>query len=347
MVEPVFAVIFSEMGMGKSSDMIYSQPMGYFVGPKGGITKVMRTVVGYDVATDDGQFYAIQELVNYVLPMLARGLDPVSQRPAKYTALILDDLSILADRELKRQQANNSHSKNAYVPYTETAKWLAALRDVARGFGIHVLCNAHPMGAWIDERTGVRYKGRPKLAGKEAPVSFPPLCDVVLRAVMPAPTTPIFGAGAPAAVNGGAVATPAPFSSAPPAAEPASSNFQVDWPGLFRNNPLDPDWLTKSRLNTPDYAPMNLAEIMRHGGYHVPRVSALEWTEELVEQGVGYVLSGTDEDRVLREFAVPILKQKVQDRNLLRFAALWVRRDLKARAALRRARLDVDKVLGI
>ena len=330
--DTVFGCTFGDFGGGKTVDIIYSFPNAFFIGPRGGISHVARSVVGYPVTHDDGVLYDIEAVVTQGLPWLAGEI----RQGKPYTAAVIDDISILSQRQLDKEKARaplgRSGNRDAFFPYTQVAYWLAALRDAARYYSVHVFCNAHPMWAWVDDRTGIRYKGRPKLAGKEAPVSFPALCDLVLRAEM-------VGAVAPGSAVG-----PTPFGS--PVVAP-TAEARVDWPGVYRNDPEHPDWLTKSRLNTPDYAPMNLAEIMRAGGYPVARPQGLEWTEDLVENATIALLQGHTEEAVLKQWANAQLKAKITDSQALFFAALWVRRDAKAHVVLRRSRLAVMRELGL
>lgn len=282
--DPLFGLIYGESNTGKSTVCLYAFPNGLFIGPKGGITHIGLTVVGWIPRTDGvGNLPPVQDLEALI------GL--VEQHGDKFAAagidaLVCDDISIFAERSFRAIKQRLSGDTNKYLPYTIIANLLFKLRDLLRALNIHAVLNAHPMYAWVDEDSGIRILGRPMFPGKLAPIHFPPAADFVFQSVrgLPAPPPPANGPlGAPGGI-------PASVSAPPPRLG--------DWDGLFRTD-SDGDWYRKGRTDTPDPCPMNLGEILRDLGYPLSRAPGLEWQEPLVEATAGHVLAGNDLRAVL------------------------------------------------
>lgn len=124
-------------------------------------------------------------------------------------------------------------------------------RNVSRYAGVNVVLNAWEGGPKQREN-GQAIKGGPLLSGR-LPEQIPALCDLVVRGIYE------------------------------PSREP--------WPASYRCK-LDPDWTMKDRFNIAykiDPCPMNLAEILRASGIHVPRI----WDDQ--EAQVVRLAAGNDE----------------------------------------------------
>ena len=334
--EPAFYAIYGDSGSGKSTLAAFDFPNFYFVGPVGGVSKVWRQVVGLPeswLLSDRGALWDLEALVA-VLPAIAK---------SGVGGLVVDDMTILTDRTLRKKQHEFQGSKNRYAPFTAVMNITAMFRDTCRDWGLHTVCLCHPMHAWVDERSGIYYAGRPKLAGREAPLSFPGLCDGVLRAetareqvtgvVGALPLASPLAAEVPLAAFASAVlAVPAPLGVIAPASTPWDEN----WPGVLRHDPTDSRWITKCRLHTPDRVPMALGEILRFGGYDIPRVKGEEWLDAVIAEGAKALARGSNEGEVLKGWAFQLMGERMSNvhRDWQYFARVRVRRDMKARAEL-------------
>lgn len=170
--EPLFGLYYGDSNTGKSTDLVYTFPNGFYVGPPGGVTKIGVGVVGWLPKHDEGSIDTLEKLI-VQLPAIQRlGCD----------ALIIDDLSVIAEKTVRTSRpAFPSSGDGRFKLWQHVADCLFTLRDHCRALSIHVAANAHPMGAWTDEG-GVRWKGGPWFPGRLAPIHFPPVTDQVLRA---------------------------------------------------------------------------------------------------------------------------------------------------------------------
>ncbi len=58
----------------------------------------------------------------------------------------------------------------------------------------------------------------------------------------------------------------------------------IGWRYAYRCASPHVDWLQGSRYDTPDPAPMNLREILRHAGFVIPRLRGLEWQDDFADR---------------------------------------------------------------
>lgn len=152
---------------------------------------------------------------------------------------------------------------------------------------------------------GIRHRGGPSFQG-QARKKLPAAADLLLRAE--ARSTPGFG-----------------------------------WSMLYRTSP-HPDWLQGSRYDTPDFAPMNLGEILRLAGFSIPRLRGLEWQEGLAEALAAKLLALDGEKIVLCDSEkTKAALRRVREYALTKFTkderhADWAVRDGYDRAVLRNAK---------
>lgn len=128
-------------------------------------------------------------------------------------------------------------------------KQLIGLRDIARQTGVHIIFTAHEKGP--SEYHNSNLRGGPCLPGQMVE-GFPAACDLVLRAVVK-----------------------------------PEEDTRIGWGGCYRCNVNDSTWIHGDRHGiTPDYCPMNLAEILRAAGYELKRcaVADVAWFEPVVEK---------------------------------------------------------------
>lgn len=296
--DPVMVLAYSESGAGKSSDLFYAFPNAYFVGPRGSVEKVARTVVGVPAytnlpVTDHGVCRTLFDIME-LIPKLA---------DAGAEALVVDDVTVVGETTSAELGSRfPSEGDGVYARWRAVADIFQEFRDTARRANLHVGLNAHPMSAWVDKKTGDRHKGGPALPGRVAPVRFPPVCDMVLRGRVD-PTW-----------------------------------IDPQWKAYYEVDPYDPDWYSKDRLNrVPKKCPMNLAEVMRHAGYRLPRMKGLEWMDEVVDLCVGHLLNGASWE-ALRVEAFALVGDRFTkgwDAEGKMMTNKWLERDVFARWYLR------------
>jgi hypothetical protein len=158
-------------------------------------------------------------------------------------ALICDDATLIADRT-----ANHLRQKlGGWDLWAAVLSQAIHMRDTLRRRGFHIVFTCHARTAHVDN--GVRVRGGPSFQGQCAE-KIPAAADFLLRAE----------------------ARDGQLAGSPP----------IGWTHVYRTA-YSPDWLHGSRYNTPDLAPMNLAEILRLAGYSIPRLPGLEWQEALAD----------------------------------------------------------------
>jgi hypothetical protein len=210
-------------------------------------------------------------------------------------ALVADDATLIADRT-----ANHLRQKlGGWDLWAAVLSQAIHMRDTLRRRGFHIVFTCHARTAHVDN--GVRVRGGPSFQGQCAE-KIPAAADFLLRAE----------------ARDGQLVGPSP----------------IGWTHVYRTG-YSPDWLQGSRYNTPDLAPMNLAEILRLAGYSIPRLPGLEWQEALAdvlarrlcEVGLG------DQEKVKDAL------ERVRDKALRSFTrseahAYWALRDGYDRAVL-------------
>lgn len=183
------------------------------------------------------------------------------------------------------------------------------LRDTLRRRGCHVAFSMHAVSA--ETKDGVRLKGGPALRGT-ARSSVPAAADFLLRAE------------ARDLVSGGS----------------------LGWPYAYRTAP-HPDWLQGSRYGTPDYAPMNLGEIMRHAGFVMPRLKGLEWQDTIAEKIAGVLAGKLGQPAFVKEVAAAAFAGAMKLSGNVEQHAAWAVRDGIDRAILRASRSPLVRTLGL
>jgi len=184
-------------------------------------------------------------------------------------------------------------SYSGYKLFGQLRNAVLAFRNAARFAGLHVIVNCWERSPKIRD-SGDRIRGGPDLTGK-LPEQLPAMCDLVLRA----DTDP----------------------------------QRKGWPGIYRVNG-GVDYVGKDRDDgTPNPAPMNLGEILRHNGYVVGRLASLDWQEAVVEQIASSLTQSDPKDDIptLEQVYSHLLAE--HDPRHVR----WTVRDGWDRAQLRRA----------
>jgi hypothetical protein len=158
-------------------------------------------------------------------------------------ALICDDATLIADRTANYLRRKGLSGWDLWAAVLSQA---IHMRDSLRRRGFHIVFTCHPRTAHVDN--GVRVRGGPSFQG-QCSEKIPAAADFLLRAE---------------------------------ARDGQAGPLSVGWSHVYRTG-YSPDWLQGSRYNTPDLAPMNLAEILRLAGYSIPRLPGLEWQEALAD----------------------------------------------------------------
>lgn len=202
---------------------------------------------------------------------------------------------VIDDFSFMAEQTNGDletkFSKNVF--WQKSRQVVLEFRDAARYAGITVAINCWDAAPKTNRETGEYTRGGPQLAGKLRE-ALPGLCDVVVRASHNANRKP--------------------------------------WPVVYRCS-ADPAYVTGDRLNVAnrvDPCPMNLAEMIRATGRHLPRL----WPEQEgeVETIARLLLEHPPE-------ATEELAEAIYAKLLNRFdskRAYWTIRDSLDRALIRR-----------
>jgi hypothetical protein len=165
--EPAVVAIYGPSGIGKTTDLLFSFPRGLFIAPPGAI-KPAHHVVGH-VPDSDTSCQTIEAAT--------AKLRALGAKKGQYDAVIVDDLSVLAEQTVADLEAGGKYE--GHKMWGKVRERLLEFRGVARNLGMHVILTAHES----TPRTagGAFIRGGPKLPGR-MPEDLPTTCDSVLRA---------------------------------------------------------------------------------------------------------------------------------------------------------------------
>lgn len=154
---------YGPSGIGKTTDLLYSFPNGFFVAPPGAL-KPAYHVVGH--VPKSGEAATIMD---------ATALVKAKAKEGKYDAVIVDDFSLLAESTVNVLEKKLS----GFKLWGGIRDAVLDFRDTARHAGLHVVLTAHESTPRTVNGTFVR--GGPRLPGR-LPEDVPTACDLVLRA---------------------------------------------------------------------------------------------------------------------------------------------------------------------
>jgi hypothetical protein len=154
---------YGPSGVGKTTELLYSFPNGFFVAPPGAL-KPAYHVVGHVPASGEAQTI-----------MDATALVKSTAKAGKHDAVIVDDFSLLAESTVNVLEKKLS----GFKLWGGIRDAVLEFRDVARHAGLHVILTAHESAPRTMNGTFIR--GGPKLPGR-LPEDVPTACDLVLRA---------------------------------------------------------------------------------------------------------------------------------------------------------------------
>ena len=129
----VFALVYGQSGLGKSTDMAATFPNALFVARPGGMQSA-QSFLGIGVA--EAHVRTLEEVINLIGYAKQRGHD----------AIVVDDLSLLAEsteRDLDATMATEGN-RNKFAKYNVLNGLAASLREQGRFAGIHFACTAQP-----------------------------------------------------------------------------------------------------------------------------------------------------------------------------------------------------------
>ena len=154
---------YGPSGVGKTTDLLYSFPNGFFVAPPGAL-KPAYHVVGHVPKSGEAQTI-----------MDATALVKAKAKEGKFDAVIVDDFSLLAESTVNVLEKKLS----GFKLWGGIRDAVLDFRDTARHAGLHVILTAHESTPRTVNGTFIR--GGPRLPGR-LPEDVPTACDLVLRA---------------------------------------------------------------------------------------------------------------------------------------------------------------------
>lgn len=176
--EPAVVTVYGPSGMGKTTDTLFSFPMGLFFALPGALKPSLR-VVGWDPHAA-GQVVAVTDLDSAVVALR-------NVKPGVWDAIIVDDLSLLTERTMQKLEAKHAGSRNKFALWDELRDVVISFRETARASGLHVILNAHERQP--ETKDGTFFRGGPSLPSKTLTERIPHISDTVLRAASD-PTAP-------------------------------------------------------------------------------------------------------------------------------------------------------------
>lgn len=186
----------------------------------------------------------------------------------------------------------------------EIRSQLLEFREASRSCGMHVVLNAHESAPATKD--GFFIRGGPRLPGK-MPEDLSAACDIVLRS--------------------------------------QKTDGIIGWPVTYRCTVQDASYISKDRHGvTPDFAPMNLAEILRMAQYKIQRAPGLEWQEGVAE-GIANSLLGKAQDQV--QPTIQNVLTYTRSKGYTDLHARWAIRDGLARWILRKANSNPMALYGV
>ena len=227
----VFAIVYGESGMGKSTDMAATFPNALFVGRPGGM-QCAQTFLGLKVR--EMHVRTLEEVIALISMAQKHGHD----------AIVVDDLSLLAESTERDFDLSGQGSRNKYAKYSHLNGLAAALREQGRYVGIHFAANAHEKPAGRDA------SGRPRCGG---------------------PKLPSWNMG-DSVVHEASVVLRARRDHARP----------HRWKTVYDCG-MEEGWVGKDRLTSAaPRSPHNLRAILTAAGYKLSRAPGLEWQDKVV-----------------------------------------------------------------
>lgn len=164
--QPAFVVVFGQIKLGKTTDMLMSFPRALFIAAPGAL-KSSIGVAGFEPPPNAVKDVAsLEELVNLIL----------SLKPGQYDAIVVDDFTLYVQRQIQI----TSRSSGGFDLWAAIYRFVLAIREAARRCGMHFAMTMHELPPRVND--GVKLPGSPMLPGNKLPFDVPAAADMVLRA---------------------------------------------------------------------------------------------------------------------------------------------------------------------
>lgn len=246
--QPVSVLTYGPMKTGKSVDLGYAFSCAINIARPDALESV-RSMVGY--APTVVSIARLNDIVAFMWAVAAE----VARRKAPLQAIVIDDFSQVLAGEVahlgveQKSDPNPKERNNNFAKFDKVQVAMLGFQDAARALldaGVFVLANAHEG----DPKTNDKGKYTP--GGPAAPGQLQGTVGGYFSVLLRVST---------------------------------SDRPRPRWKFAYDNDPGHGQFVTGDRLDVayPD-APMNLGELLRAGGYNVPRIKGLEWGEDMVAQ---------------------------------------------------------------
>lgn len=245
----IFALVYGESGLGKSTDMAATFPNGLFVCRPGGM-QCAASFLGVNVR--EVHVRTLEDVLQLIPLAKEHGHD----------AIIVDDLSLLAESTERDYDASGAGGRNRYAKFAHLNSLAAALREQGRYTGIHFAANAHERPSGKDAQDRVR-RGGPKLPSWNMADSVVHEASLVLRCARDEGRT-------------------------------------GKWKSYYGCS--EPGWIGKDRLTAAALrSPQNLRAILTAGGYNLSRTPGLEWQDQVVDRVKALLGEGTESSAIVED----------------------------------------------
>jgi len=274
MLDTLMAVLYGQMGVGKSTELVAAFPLAcHFCRPGGllsahtylglhvarGLDPIQRNLPNGEVWTGfvfESNVASLEDVIANIPLAVEMG----------FSAIGVDDVSLDAEQtEYDVEQVlSNSEGDlkggNIFKKFRVIKDRVLEIRRVCRYAGIPVGMTAHEREPAPDFKTGVLIKGGPKFPTKKLTESIAYDADLVLRMIK---------------VGG-------------------------MWRSVFDSQ--DTNYVTKDRLSvSPPVAPANLRALLFTAGAVLPRYPGLEWQDEAMVYVRDRMLKGDEREAVVAE----------------------------------------------
>lgn len=308
-----FTWVYGDAKRVKTSSLAAAMPTALWVGPApSAIESVCRSEYGIEPAIWETPATTFDEL----WPVL-ESMEPYA---SEYGALCIDDLSLMAVRQVNIWKTQPEAAKSNWWPYQMLATACGNLAAWGRYMGVHVAVTSHMREAGYDDK-GKFTPGGPDLSGRSPVKKMPGWCDIMARADL----NPDY---------------PDPWL--------AENGCGVAW--CVR--PFDKQFVTGDRNGICwDQTPPRLREILRASptAYYLPRLVGLEWQDAVADEAAERILRGDSVASAIQAIATDrAVTMQGADRFLQQRYLRWALQDGIARAVImlrdQRGLFDVDRI---
>lgn len=279
----LYTITYGDSKAGKTLAALRAHPDALYVALRGALTCAKYIGVEPTVAEYGTAVKGVKDIVKLV-----------KEVSHKYPAIVIDDFSIIADKEL----AACKQQTQGWAAFDVFMKRIYELQDVCRNADCHILKTMHQQAPKEVGQSGQKrwIKGGPMIGGWQLVEKLPAMCDVVARVVY--------------------------------------DKSNPGWPYVYQTGPDPDYTTGDRLAISPEKFPLNLREMMLAADIDVPRPKEYEHLDAYVDALSKELLQEfaekrPDVKRVLRE-ALPSLSSVIDDPRHIR----WVFADALDRASL-------------